>query len=285
MSGAQAHFSIAFAYRGLLAGHSLDAILKFGSIPHHGLGLLVGSVCGEAGGYLAARNLDIGRAALITSYVDFGILNGLLVGTIVNTVVFNRSLADASPSAGILPGEIVGGVWGVCRARTWRCSEGQATVIRTAGILGAIVPGAVYFAAKGTFDNADQTAMSALGIAANVAAVYLAERMARRTELAASDGYVVAGGTIGGALVGAGLGFAGSGRKCALRGALGAGAAGAVAGFAGGLCLEKRRTGRSGRAGLRCARLEVNYAVLLGAAAGYRRGGSFNAPGLIRIRF
>jgi len=284
MSDAQAHFSIAFAYRGLLAGHSLDAILKFGSVPHHGLGLLVGSVCGEAGGYLAARRLDIGRAALITSYVDFGILNGLFAGTIVNTMVFNQSLSDASPSVGILPGEVVGGIWGVCRARTWRCSEGQATVVRAAGILGAAVPGCVYFAARGKFDNSDQTAVSALGIAANVAAVCLVERLVRRTQLAASDGYAVAGGTIGGALAGAGIGRAGWGRRGALRAALGGGAVGAVAGFVGGLCVEEHRAGQPGRTDLR-RRLDLDYTALLAAVAAYGRERSFCAPGLVRVRF
>jgi len=283
MTHAQAHLSVAYGYRGALSGLAISQILGLNdACGWAGVGLLT-SIGGQFSGYALARDLTLGQATLVSTYNDFGIVDGLGVGAVIRVLSGGES-EGRIVYAGGLAGEVAGTYWGKTRAREWVCTEGQVVVDRTAGILGMGVPMALYFAFTNFSPsaNANMVWVSLLGIGGNIGGVYLAEQEMRHLPLATGNGYMVAGMTIGGALLGGGLGIlTNKPRVMAVTAA-----AGGVAGFYGGIALAKSlQTDQTGHSSLNRSRFDVNYAALTGAVTNYACNRTISAPNLVTIRF
>lgn len=278
MTRAQAHMSVYLGYRGILAGHGLDAVFKFGPNPRRVLAMWLASVAGQVGGYFGARGMTPGRATLVTAYADLGIVAGLFCATIADDIVFGGSTWHAAPSWGAVPGGAIGFLLGVNRQRGRDWTEGQATLIRFGGLVGAFVPAAAYYAVRGRESRRDETVMSALGMGGSIAAAALTERLVCSRPVSAGQGYAVAGAAAGGLLVGACLGFV-----CAhdIQVVMAGGAAGALAGFSLGLSAVVR--GRSGPGN--DVRIDLNIEGLAGAIVTFAAAGKIAAPRLVTLRF
>ncbi len=284
MTHAQAHLSVAYGYRGILTGSLISLTFEFESHRPCMTTMLATSIGGQVLGYKLARDMSTGQAGLVSAYTDHGTVDGFLLGAGVATLCFDDDLPQQSFTIAALLGQAVGGVVGVARARAWDCTEGQVHVHRTAGLLGAAVPVALYASAVG-FDfewDGHVPIMMTLGLAGNVAGIWWIEQDIRETHFSNGNGLIVAGTTIGGALLGAGLGFVAFPEEP--RVFVAGGAAGGVAGFLGGLKLARGlQADQAGRAS--GSRIEVNYTTLAAAAAEFASSGSFTAPNLVTVRF
>jgi hypothetical protein len=218
-------------------------------------------------------------------------MGGFLGGFIIEQTFYRDNFKSTLLSLSTLLGMAGGAVAGNVRARRWDCTEGQVVADRTGGLLGAAVPAAFYYALTGAqlfhrsreYDRTDWEVLSVLGIGGAAGGTWWTETRLRDLPLTTSGGYIVAGTTVGGALLGAGAGFVVSdeGRVVAATAT-----AGGVAGFLGGLSLAKSLQGtQSGQSSLREPRIEVNCAALTGAAASYAGSRTFSAPHLVTIRF
>jgi hypothetical protein len=201
------------------------------------------------------------------------------VGTLINDLVFHDSLWHASPSVGILPGEVAGTVAGLVLARNRQGSEGQAFATRVGGVAGAALPGAAYYVVTGRTGRRDQSVMAALGSAGSIAGTLLAARAVRDSPLSLGRGCLFASAGFAGALAGAGAGY---GILRSRRGAVGVGIAGTAAGLACGLYLAQRlppeRTSLWNKVKVDCDAL---VALITGFAS--HRGAS--AKRLVTVRF
>ena len=285
MTHAQAHLSVAYGYRGALSGLAVSQIVGMDMDNTGGWAsmMLATSIGGQFAGYALARDLSLGQATLVTTYNDFGIVDGLGIGAVIRVLSGSES-EGRIVCAGGLAGEVAGTYWGKLRARDWNCTEGQVVMDRTGGILGMGVPIALYAAVTGLSPDGDANIVwvSLLGIGGNIGGVYLAERQMRQLPLATGNGYMVAGMTIGGALLGGGIGILTSVPRVMAVTA----AAGGIAGFYGGVALAKSlQANQNGHSGLNRSRLDVNYAALTGAVTSYACDRTFSAPNLVTIRF
>jgi hypothetical protein len=283
MTHAQAHLSVAYGYRGALSGMAASQVLGINDPSGWAAVMLATSIGGQFAGYAFARDLSLGQATLVTTYTDFGIVDGLGVGAVIR-VLSGVESEGRIVYAGGLAGEVAGAYWGKTRARDWHCTEGQAVVDRTAGILGTGVPIALYYAFTNLSpsDDANIVLVSLLGIGGNIGGTYVAERQTRDLPLATGNGYIVTGMTVGGTLLGGGIGIlTNEVRVMAVTAA-----AGGVAGFYGGIALARSmQANQNGHSGLDRSRLEVNYAALVGAVTSYACDRTFSAPNLVTIRF
>jgi hypothetical protein len=284
MTHAQAHMSVAYGYRGALSGLAISQILSLNEASSWASVGLVTSIGGQFAGYALARDLSLGQATLVTTYTDFGIVDGLGVGAIIRVLSGTESEGRIIYAGG-LAGEIAGTYLGKMRARDWTCTEGQVVVDRTGGILGMGVPIALYYALTGFSASSDANLVwvSLLGIGGNVGGVYLAEQETRQPSLANGNGYMVAGMTIGGALLGGGLGILLTNQPRVMGVTA---AAGGVAGFYGGIALARSlQTNQNGHSGLNRSRFDLNYAALTGAVTSFACDRTISAPNLVTFRF
>ena len=285
MTNAEAHLSVAYGYRGALSGLAISQTIGLNMDNTGGWAgmMLATSIGGQFAGYALARNLSLGQATLVTTYTDFGIVDGLGVGAVIRVLSGAESEGRIVYACG-LAGEVAGTYWGRMRTRDWNCTEGQVVVDRTGGILGMGVPIALYGAITGFAPSADANIVwvSLLGIGGDIGGVYLAEQEMRHLPFTTGNGYMVAGMTIGGTLLGGGLGIlTNEPRVMAVTAA-----AGGVAGFYGGIALAKSlQANQNGHSSLHGSRFELNYAAVTGAVTSYACNRAFSAPNLVTIRF
>jgi hypothetical protein len=283
MTMAEAHLSVAYGYRGVLTGVDLCFVADVTSFRGFCAVTLPVGVAGQFVGYHMARGLTLGQATLVSTYTDFGIVDGLAVGGVLR-LLSNIDSDGRIVLAGGLAGEAAGAYWGKRRARGWDCTEGQVIVDRTGGILGMAVPVALYAAITDfEFDSRGSgTAALLLGVAGNVGGMYVTERWVREMRLSSGSGYLVAGSTLAGALFGGGLGYLTDSPRMVVATA----AVGGVGGFMGGLALARSlQPELQGHSEVRDSRFEVNYAALTGAVTSYACSREFSAPNLITVRF
>jgi hypothetical protein len=282
LTEAQAHMGTAYAWRGALAGHSLDAWLKFGAWPGRVLGMWLASVAGEAGGLALARSMTTGQAAMVVTCTDIGLIHGLCAGTLINDFVFDDSMWHASPSVGMLPGEVVGALTGLAISRGRRSTEGQAFVVRAGAVVGTVVPGAMYYACTGRTGRRDQSIAAGIGLGTGTAGALLAAMAVAGRPLTMGEAWLVSAPPALGALAGAGAGYA---LRHDRRGAFGGGAAGACLGLAVGLAVPGRVRAGSGVGAGVGRRVWVDFGSLVAAAANLMSAQRLEAPRLVVARF
>ena len=278
MTHAQAHLCVANGYRGVLAGYLVGHMLHLSEYRAYSAVMMGTSIAGQVAGYRLADRLSLGQATLVTAYTDLGLMDGALLGAAF--LGWGRDGGDhnISMSLSTLTGMAAGSVLGNYRAPKWDCTEGQVTVLRTGTIVGAAVPMALYAA---IVKPEDPAAVCLLGIVGSWCGAWWTESSIRNTKFSGSNGLIVTGVTIGGALLGSGLGvITDSPEVTAITGS-----AGVVAGLVGGIALAKDlQAGQAGQ-GNSVPRIEFNYAGLMGGVTSYAATGQLAVPNLVTVRF
>jgi hypothetical protein len=237
------------------------------------------SIGGQYAGYRLADRLSLGQATLVTAYTDLGLLDGALLGMSVRewTQVENRY--SISMSFWTVTGMATGSVIGNWRGPKWDCTEGQVTALRTGTILGAAVPIVLYAA---LVKPGSPAAPCLLGIAGSACGAWWTEGSIHDTRFSNGNGLIVTGMTIGGALLGCGIGLVTTTAEEVIAVA---GSAGAIGGLVGGIALAKNLQAGETTQGYIEPRIEFNYAGLVGGATSYAVSRQFAAPNLLTVRF
>jgi hypothetical protein len=311
ISNAQTHLAVGFGYRGVAAGFALGDIFNVGvkwqtapppdtyryatyNMRHRFGFMLPVSLGAQVGGYYLARDMSIGRAALGLTYADFGSLDGLLIcGAVADALDGSREVKISHYYLGGLAAGAAAGWW---RQRNWDCTEGQATFVRTAGVVGTFVPGVLTYVLTGIplEDDGDYdrfTWLAPLTVAGNIASVWAAERIVKEAPLTVNEGWICLGCAVGGGLLGSGLGYliTDEARDWSARPIVGLGTAGAIGGLYLGLRLAPTWNNRSasiparGRDAL--CRVNFDFGALAAGAATFAQNRTVYAPRLVTVEF
>ena len=279
MTNAQAHLSVANGYRGVLAGYLIGHMFHRRAYRAYSAIMMVTSIGGQYAGYRLADKLSLGQATFVTAYTDLGLLDGALLGLSVREWSHVENHYNISMSFWTLAGMATGSVVGNWRAPEWDCTEGQVIALRTGTIVGAAVPVVLYTAlAK---HGAVATACM-LGLAGSTVGTWWTEGSIHDTRLTSGNGLIVTGMTIGGALLGSGIGVVANTAEEVIAVA---GSAGAIGGLVGGIALAKNLQAGETTQGYIEPRIEINYAGIVSGATSYAVSRQFAAPNLLTIRF
>jgi len=278
MTNAQAHLSVANGYRGVLAGYLIGHMFHISEYRAYSAIMMGTSIGGQVAGYTLADKLSLGRATLVTAYTDLGLMDGALLGAACLDWTQTDGRYNISMSFWTLAGMATGSVIGNWRAPKWDCTEGQVAVQRTGAVVGTAVPIALYAA---LVRPGGRAAACMLGIAGSACGAWWTEGSIRDTRLTNGNGFIVTGMTIGGTLLGSGLGVLTNSVEATAV----AGSAGAIGGLVGGIALAKNLQSGQSAQGYIEPRFEFNYAGLVGGAASYATSRQFAAPNLLTVKF
>jgi hypothetical protein len=279
MTNAQAHLSVANGYRGVLAGYLIGHMFHRRAYRAYSAIMMGTSIGGQYAGYRLADKLSLEQATLVTAYTDLGLLDGALLGMSVREWTQVENHYNVSMSFWTLTGMATGSVIGNWRAPKWDCTEGQVIALRTGTIVGAAVPIVLYAA---LVKPGSPAAPCFLGMAGGVAGTWWTESSVHDTRLTSGNGLIVTGMTIGGALLGSGIGVVTTTGEEVIAVA---GSAGAIGGLVGGIALAKNLQAGETTQGYIEPRVEFNYAGLVGGATSYAVSRQFAVPNLLTVRF
>jgi hypothetical protein len=299
MTQAQAAMSIDYGYYGVFNGYALASLFGLRNVFNNdyrdertmqassGL-MLVTSISGQLLGSHLGRRLELGQARFASVITDCGLLDGLDLGVCLQSIDDNSAegghlLNSAFTVAGTVGGAYLGQRWG--SERNW--TEGQATCIGTAAFFGpAVLNGAFWTIAPGRWSNSIVPLMTGLALAGNVGGIYVANRLVGETPITNSGSLVTMGTTIGGGLLGAGLGWAIWGNfshSGDYRGLLGLTTAGFGVGYWYGVKFAKDMSAHETFGAN--SRVRIDFGQALCGALSYGSNRSFAAPRLVSIAF
>ncbi|HTW90954.1 MAG TPA: hypothetical protein VMH22_04530 [bacterium] len=298
---AQAAMSIDYGYYGVFNGYALASLLGLRNLfessayadqrtmqAASGL-MLVTSIGGQILGSHLGQRLELGQERFASVMTDCGLLDGLDLGICVQSISDNSAegghlLNSALTIAGTVGGAYLGHTWG--RQQHW--TEGQATCFGTAGIFGpAVLNGAFWTVAPSSWGEQHVLPLlTGLALAGNVGGIYLADRLVGETPITNSAGLMALGTTIGGGLLGAGLGWAIWGNlshEQDFRGLLGLTTVGFGAGYWYGIKFAKQMS--SNESSHADNRLKIDFGQALCGALSYGSNRTFAAPRLVSVAF
>jgi len=299
MSEAQAVMSVDYGYYGAVNSFALTTLFGMGSIFSSGTYsdwtgraragiLLATSIGGQFLGYRLGRPYTLGQARYASLVTDCGIVDGLMLGTFVQTFRDNNLDGNSKlNSAFMLLGTGAGGYLAHRLVRNQSWTEGQAIVTGLGSVCGPLVAnGAFWTVAPDAAAEHFLNYGSFLALAGNVAGTWYAQRLVRETPITNSGAFIATGTTIGGGLLGAGLAylaFGNSSNPDAWRWITGLGTVGVAGGFLLGTKLAKDVTASSQFQGSR--RFNLDLASIAAGAVTYSASRRFAAPRLITFSF
>jgi hypothetical protein len=306
MSEAQAVMSVDYGYYGALNSFAITTLFGMGSLLSSGTYpdwtgraragiLLATSIGGQFGGYYLGRQYSLGQARYASLLTDCGMVDGLFLGTFVQTFgshntttgnhVWNSILTLAGSGAGGYLGYRLG------RRQSW--TEGQAIVTGLGSIFGPLVANGAFWtvAPNSAFSNHSLNYGSFLGLAGNAAGTWYAQRLVQNSAITNSGAFITVGTTIGGGLLGAGVGYLittaypsnSPSSMESWRWTTGLATLGVAGGFMLGVKLAKDVTVASQYQS--SLRLNLDLASVAAGAMTYASSRAFSAPRLITISF
>jgi len=298
MSEAQATMSVDYGYYGVADGFALATLIGLdnlfnseGKSPQAGAAVeLAASIGGQFLGYRLGRTHTLGQARYASLLTDCGIGDGLLLGTFLQT--FRGNILEGNGrlnSALTLLGSGAGSYVGYRLARKQSWSEGQAFVTGLGSICGPLVANGAFWtvATRGVASNHGFNFGSFLALGGNVAGTWYAQRLVSETPITNSGAFIATGTTIGGGLLGAGLGLlisrADKNNIESWRWSTGLGTVGLAGGFMLGVKLAKDVTASAQAQG--SIRFNLDVASLAAGAVSYGATRRFSAPRLITLTF
>jgi hypothetical protein len=295
---AQASMSVDYGYYGVFDGFALSSLIGWRNFFNQSEGpgwqyratsamMLATSVGGQVLGNYLGRRFTLGQARYASVLTDCGLADGLLTGIFLQSAGDN-SLDGASRlnAALTIVGSLAGGYAGykLGLARPW--TEGQALVIGAGGFFGPLVAdGAmVTVVTDQALIDHGMPLLSGFAVLGNVGGTYLAQRLVADRPISTSAGFMAIGATVGGGLLGAGLGLAIFGRMNQSQHIIaGFATAGTAGGFALGVKLARDLSGTAGFQSRQ--RIRLDFGQALAGAMSYSRGRAFSAPRLVTIEF
>lgn len=202
VTSSQSRLALWGATRGIAHGVMIADLLSDDVTWRGGLGWTVGASIGEGViGYALAKGADMdeGAAATIGVGGDFGLALG------AGAAAMSNAWEDGSgetASAMMLGGSFAGVVLGRSMAAKRHYSAGDASVVRSAGTLGAWAGLATTSAVS---EDADETAWGGALVLGSVVGLGLGDRLAAGREFPRATGMLIEVGGISGALMGMGL--------------------------------------------------------------------------------
>lgn len=301
MTQAQAAMSIDYGYYGVFNGYALASLLGLRNLfessdyldqrteqAASGL-MLVTSIGGQILGSHLGQRLELGQERLASVTTDFGLLDGLALGTCVQSISDNSVEGGHLLNSALAIASTVGGAYfgrGLATQRHW--TEGQATCFGTAGVFGpAVLNGAFWTVAPSSWGEQHALPLlTGLALVGNVGGIYLANKLVGETPITNSASLMALGTTIGGGLLGAGLGWAIWGNFSHAqdyRGLLGLTTVGLGAGYWYGVKFAKEMS--SNESFHADSRLRIDFGQALCGALSYGSNRSFAAPQLVSVTF
>jgi hypothetical protein len=264
ITSGQEHLSIAYGFRGIYAGAALCALLfDMDDIRTSSGIMLATSIGGQVAGYKWGAHFTKPQGRIISHYATFGLMDLPLLLTTIQEKPDDKLMA-----AGTLSGLVGGTYLGYRLARGRNISDGEPTIVATSGWTGMAAGTGLYLCAFSREDNdnldINQKLYSALCLAGNAAGLYFGHKYTRGYSFSRGDGFIVAGTTSGGALLGAGIGFLLSPHRSdigMMRLITGASTAGMLGGYYLGIKTVRNKEHK------RFSRLDINFdGVSLGLA-------------------
>jgi hypothetical protein len=301
MSEAQAVMSVDYGYYGALNSFAITTLFGMGSILGSGTYpdwtgraragiLLATSIGGQFGGYYLGRQYTLGQARYASLLSDCGMVDGLFLGTFVQTFgSHNTTIGNhAWNSILTLAGSGAGGYLGYRLGRRQSWTEGQAFVTGLGSIFGPLVANGAFWTAapNSAFNQHSLNYGSFLGLVGNAAGTWYAQRLVQNSPITNSGAFIAVGTTVGGGLLGAGLAyltFGSSNNLEAWRWITGLGTVGVAGGFMLGVKLAKDVTASSQYQG--SLRFNLDLASVAAGAMTYASSRTFAAPRMITISF
>jgi hypothetical protein len=305
MSEAQAVMSVDYGYYGALNSFAITTLFGMGSILSSGsypdwtgrarAGILLAtSIGGQFGGYYLGRQYSLGQARYASLLTDCGMVDGLFLGTFVQTFGSHNTVTGNHiwNSVLTLAGSGAGGYLGYRLGRGQNWTEGQAIVTGLGSIFGPLAANGVFWTlAPNSASNHFLNYGSFLALAGNAAGTWYAQRLVQNTPITNSGAFIAVGTTIGGGLFGAGIGYLitraysdnSSSSMESWRWTTGLGTLGVAGGFALGVKLAKDVTSSSQDQG--SLRVKFNLASVAAGTMTYAASRTFSAPNLITISF
>lgn len=202
----QAHMSIAYGYTGICAGGAMSALFGVNEFRGYCGIMLPTSIAGQVTGYYWGKGFTKPQGQMITQYTNFGMIDlPLVAGMILEEP--GKKVVGAAALAGIGGGAYLG-------HRLFNekiISEGEPAISSTSGWMGMAAGAGLYITAAGEDQynepEINSRIMYAAMFAGNVGGLYLGNKITKGYKFSKGDGLIVEGTTIGGALLGAGLGF------------------------------------------------------------------------------
>lgn len=298
MTEAQAVMSVDYGYYGIFNSFAITTLLGMGNLFSSNSAawqgqvragvLFATSVGGQFLGYRLGRPFSLGQARYASLLTDCGMVDGLLLGTSVQT--FNKNSVEGNGkvnSALTLVGSGAGGYVGYRLARQQNWTEGQAIVTGLGSIFGPLVANGAFWtvASDATLHNHGLNYSSLLALAGNAAGTWYAQHLMRNSPVTDGGAFIALGTTIGGGLLGSGLGYLVSNMYSSSdsRWISGMGTIGIAGGFMLGTKLAKDVATSSLDQG--SLRFNFDLASVASGVMTYASSRTFSAPRLITISF
>ena len=203
ISDADAVMSIYGQTRGIAHGLSLAFLMdeNAGTELQLGMGILAGIAEGIAGYKWSDRmQMTEGKASLISAMGDFGL--GIGAGTAHFTGLLNDDNSRILSSS-LLFGSAAGIASGVMLSKSHFYTQGDAFVLRDAGVLGAYVA----FAGAVVADPSDDKVYSAMATLGSIGGIAIGHKLAKENDFTTGQGIFVGLSELAGGLIGLGTGY------------------------------------------------------------------------------
>ncbi len=214
VTSGQEHLSIACGFRGITVGGAISNIFDMQDSKAYFATMLATSISGQVAGYHYGRYFTKPQARMISNYATLGMVEVPLASVLFKTDYGTEKSFLRAQSIYLLTGLAGGGYLGYKLANNKYRSEGQPSIIATAGWTGLLAGTGAYFFLRGPYDGSsfefssgEAKIATLMALCTSVSGLCLAHKYTRGYTFTRGDGYIVMGSTAGGALLGCGLGF------------------------------------------------------------------------------
>lgn len=201
VTDAEATLSLYGGWRGILHGVALSYVLDENPDDQAAIGTgMALSIIEAIAGYQAASGTGMtdGTASLIALGGDIGMAWGFGTGVLMNKW---HDETESEAWSAVLVGSGAGITTGAMLAKYMRYSRGDVMVLRTASMLGALLPIGVLSSGK----DADDEVIAASAMVGSVAGAVLGHQFVRSQHFTTEQGRIISLGTIAGGLFGFGI--------------------------------------------------------------------------------
>lgn len=202
---AQAYSSFYFQSRGVAYGWALPYLVVNAESGYPGaVASLVTSLAGAVAGYKIAKDKKLTTEHVLTMgvYGDYGMLNGLSAAHWLG--FFESEQADHLVPLTFLASSAAGLIIGNNIAKKGYYTQGDASVLGSAGLLGAYLPVAALSAFSPDSDNGKiYTFAASLG---SIGGLYIGDKLAKKYDFSNRQGIIISLAELAGGLTGFGVG-------------------------------------------------------------------------------
>lgn len=219
ITSGQEHLSIACGFRGIMVGSLFCSILGVEGEQVYSATMLATSISGQIAGYHYGRRFTKPQARVISNYATLGMVQLPLFSALIKDEYENEESFFKTQSYYMLAGLAGGGYLGYRLAHNKPCSDGQPSIIATAGWAGLLAGTGIYFVMNGPYEtgvygghnfeisSGEAKLATSMALLTSASGLYLAHKYTKGYTFSRGDGFIVMGSTAAGGLLGCGIGF------------------------------------------------------------------------------